>query len=209
MALNAAQRKAQALAAEVAHFLRDPGWHDMRPSERRRVQRAVTNRPPGPRATFPGLWRGGMILGESGQGVRCLWVHEGAHRWIDDRIVVKDVLPGDTAFADPDNYVANGGAQEPKEFFTQNVCRWNALLPFVQHVRSYQVDQLRHSWRIYTEFCDHGTLEELVMAHMGMDKNRNQVMRIDGHGNNVAVQPKPFHEAFLVGLRFTRLEQND
>lgn len=96
---------------------------------------------------------------------------------VQDRVVVKESQFDQAQFDNPDNYYldqpgADDARQIPREVFTQsisltpleNVAPSGIAREHIVRLRSWHTTN-RLTWRIYSEFCDSGSLNDLIETH--------------------------------------------
>ena len=155
-------------------------------------------------------------MGEGSFGCATLWVKtDPATDRIVERIVTKDLLLG-TVFAnalsiwtdDPPPWMPNP-RRILKEFFTQTISHRGpgpaaqpALRNHILQPLAWENDAPRTSARLYTEYADHGDLEDLVLRHLGLSDPQTAIVvrrlrsgtRANGGVINAAIRmlPEPF-----------------
>jgi len=177
-------------------------WSNMSQAARDAYQLPFVQRQPNPPGAFPtpGTWAGARVLGQGGQGIAALWPKVNAQNRIVDRGVVKEVQMDNAVYNDSDTMINN----DPREYVTQRACRPAPAHPpprnHVVELRSWEDVPTRCSFRFYIEYCDHGSLEELLYSHKGWaafnTPATRRFTRLAGH--NTPQAQKPFEEPFLV-----------
>lgn len=119
----------------------------------------------------------------------------GPNNLIRDRMAVKELKLSTAGYKDPDRYYedppgAGPNSRVPREAFTQQMstparpmAHTPAMATHREHIvrlRTWTRNVVRKSWRLYLDFCDYGSLYELILLHQR------------------AVPAAPFSEAFLV-----------
>ncbi|CAK4034366.1 Ca2+ calmodulin-dependent kinase [Lecanosticta acicola] len=134
----------------------------------------------GPRQDLGGFWNFKGALGSGMCGSASLWAREDHHARIVERIVVKDSqLLQNMDWNSSANWYGDIHMRIPYEWITN---RWlkacEESINVVECKKAYSIYDELHMYRVYLEYCPHGTLEDLIARHDRL--RRPEIRAFDG-----------------------------
>ncbi|KAG9673234.1 hypothetical protein KCU99_g10137, partial [Aureobasidium melanogenum] len=116
-----------------------------------------------------GKWLPAGHLGQGGEGVAAAWVCVNALGRIVDRVVIKQVMPGQAQFNSPQNWVDGNVGGIPREFHNADLLRGeleaigDEAIRYMAYPRGYgQVSKKCFTYWLYSEYCSYGDLRTLI-----------------------------------------------
>ncbi|KAG9569653.1 hypothetical protein KCU71_g2200, partial [Aureobasidium melanogenum] len=116
-----------------------------------------------------GKWLPAGHLGQGGEGVAAAWVCVNALGRIVDRVVIKQVMPGQAEFNSPQNWVNGNVGGIPREYHNADLLRGeleaigDEAIRYMAYPRGYgQVSKRCFTYRLYSEYCAYGDLRTLI-----------------------------------------------